>query len=400
MANYVTPAVGLEGLVINSYQAILNALLQAFMGVYGQTVYLQPDSADYQFISAIAAFIYDCQSTAQLAYNARSPVTAIGSDLDGIVKLNGLVRKAATFSTALVTVAGVPFTVILAGVCQDLNGFLWNLPANITIPSAGNANFTVTCQSPGNIQAVPGSISIINNPQAGWVSVTNPGAASPGQPIESDSELRARQAISVALPSSTLLAGTAAEVAAVPGVTRSSVLENPTGAVDALGNPPHSITVVVEGGNATAIAQAIYDNKGIGPTVNGTNPATGAIAVVITDPNNGNLSQTIYFYPPTYVPIFVSATIKPFAGYTSATTAAIQADIVTYLNELQIGESVIYSEIYGAALNARPNPAAPLFSITALTMGIAATPTGVVDIPLLFYQVSQGLPANVVLNVL
>lgn len=395
MGAYTAPVISSTGLTINSYETYLNALIQTYLNTFGSTLYIQPDSAIYQWLSAIALYLYDLQSLGVLIYNGRSPTTAVGSDLDAIVALNGLVRQAATFSTALVTIIGTPFTIINNGVVQDTNNNLWSLPSTYTIPSGGSGSVSVTCQTAGAIQAGIGAITIIATPTAGWVSVTNAAAAAPGTPIEADSVLRSRQAISTALPSSTRLAGTAADVAAVPGVTRSLVLENPTGSVDGYGNPAHSITVVVEGGNTTAIAQAIYDNKGIGPLVNGTNPGTGAIAVVITDASNAGLSQTIYFYRPVDVPIYVSLTVTPLAGYTSATTTAIQEAIYNYLNELEIGESVIYSEMYGAALTARPNPVMPLFSITALTIGTSASPTGTTSISLSFYQVSQGILGNI-----
>jgi len=77
---------------------------------------------------------------------------------------------------------------------------------------------------------------------------------------------------------------------------------------------------------------------------------------------------------------------------------AIQTDIVTYLNSLQIGENVVLSELYGAALNARSNPDQPTFSIRALTSGIAPGPSGTADLVMLFNQVAQGATANIVVT--
>jgi uncharacterized phage protein gp47/JayE len=392
MSSYVPPNVGPAGLTIPGYEDILNDNLEQYTSIFGANQYIGTDSAIYQLIAILSLKQSDTMQALQYAYNQSSPTTAIGAGLDRLVKLNGIARKPFSFSTAIVTVNGTPGTVINNGAAQDTNGNTWNLPATVTIPGSGNVNVSATCTIPGNIVAEPNTITIIATPVGGWTSVTNAAVSTPGVPIETDSQLRARQAISVAVPSKTLLAGTIADLAALPGVTRYNVLENPTNAVDVYGNPPHSITAVVEGATDAAVAQTIYNNRGIGCFTNGTD------TVVVTDPTNGNITMPISFDRPTYIPIYVTMTVHGFAGFTSATLAQIATDIVNYLNSLQIGENVVFSEIYGAALNARPNPDAPLFSIRSVFTGVAASPSGVADIALLFNQVAQGVAANIVVT--
>ena len=155
--------------------------------------------------------------------------------------MNGIARLPYTFSTVIQTIAGISGTVINNGVVQDVNGNQWSLPASITIPLSGTINVSAECTTPGAIAAEPGDIEIISTPVAGWQSTTNSDAAIQGAPVEPDSSLRGRQTISVSLPSETPVAGTVAAIAAIPGVIRYLVKENPTNAVDADGNPPHSI---------------------------------------------------------------------------------------------------------------------------------------------------------------
>ena len=369
-SGYFQPSIGAAGLSIPQYQSILQDLLGQFLAIYGQAVYLASSQDDYQWISAFSLKINDVEQALQLVYNARSPATAVGADLDGIVKLNGLTRKIATFSTAALLISGTSGITITNGVAQDTNGYTWALPGTVTIPPGGTITVTATCQTPGAVNALTGAINLIATPTGGWISVMNANPASAGQPIESDSQLRARQAISAALPSLSLPAGTEAGVAAVPGVTRMNYLENPTNTTDSYGNPAHSITLVVEGGTDQAIAQAIYNNRGIGCFVQGINPGSGAVTVTITDPSNGNLTLPISFFRPTYENVYVAMAIHGLVGYTTATMAAIQTAIVQYLNSLEIGESVVYSEIYGAALTQRPNPDLPLFSIRSVAIGL------------------------------
>jgi uncharacterized phage protein gp47/JayE len=335
-----------------------------------------------------------------LAYNARSPLTAIGADLDSIAKFNSISRKTATFSTVALTLSGVGGTPVNNAVVADSNGIYWALPSLVTIGVGGSVTVTAVCQQAGAISANIGTVTQpIGGFTTGWTSVTNGSVASVGVPTESDSNLRARIFVSLGLPSSTRLAATQAAIAALPNVIRYNVLENQTGATDSYGNGPHSLTAVVQDSadSALTIATAIYNNRGIGPnTLAGASGAT-LVSTNVTDPNTGNVTA-IGYYTPTTVPIYVTMTVHGLAGYSTAVLTAIQVAVVTYLNSLQIGQSVVYSELYGAALSARSNPDIPTFSIRSVFSGLSASPSGTVDISMLFYQVSQGISANVVVT--
>jgi len=396
---YSPPVISSSGLTIPSFTDIQNALLDSYSSIYGSTVYLGNDSADYQWISALSLKLSDNCGLCQLAYNARSPLTAVGADLDSIIKINGLARLSSSPSTASLFLTGVSGTVINNAVVSDSNGILWSLPSYVVIGGGGNVTVTATCEQAGSVSALANTIiNPVGGFTAGWLSVTNPSPAIVGTPVEADSAVRARQSISVALPSSTRLAGTIAEIKAVPGVTLTNVLENQTSATDSYGNQGHSMTAVVYGGTDLAVATAIFNNRGIGCNTQGATVPTMTI-VPVTDPNSGNITN-IGFVRPIFVPIYVSLSVHGLnSGFTSATQSSIIAAIVSYLNGLQIGEEVTQSALYGAALDVMPNLSQPLFSIRALTLGTSASPTGTTDITLLFYQVSQGTTGNVVLTV-
>ena len=376
--SYAPPTVGPFGLLISLYNDYLAYLNAQYLATYGTSVYLGPESPDEQWNSTLALIAFDAASALQQMYNSWNPLTAVGAALNMIGILIGTARKVASYSTATVTVTGTSGAIISGGVVQDTSGNYWNLPATVTIGGGGTVNVTATAQQPGNITANPATLTIISTPSAGWSSVTNASAATPGQPVEADSQYRARLMISQANPSITLLAGTAAAIAAVPAVTRSKVYENATGSTDALGNPPHSITCVVEGGNSSAIAQAIYANKGIGCLTNGlVNGSSTAqtTTVVVTDPNNGSLTQSISFLQLAYLPIAVGLNVHPLAGFTSVIQYAIVQAVINYLNALGIGQPVVWSEIIGAALTAGGNPLQPTFSISAVQDGYLAATT-------------------------
>ena len=395
--SYTPPYVGSAGPVINGYQDILAYYLAAFQSIYGNTVALGNDSADFQWISIIALAEADEEAGLQLAYNQQSPATAIGAGLSVLVALNGLARKAASYSTCLVDITGTAGAVITNGVVQDVNGNLWNLPTSFTIGSGGTVTVTATAQQVGAINiTAPNQITTIVTPQAGWTSVNNDSnVASIGQPVETDSQLRVRQALSVALPSETLLAGTYAAIAAVPGVTRYNIDENTGSTTNGNGTPGHSIQAVVENGTTLAIATAIFNNKGIGCGTYGTTSQS------VTDPNTG-VVQTISFDRPTYVPIYVVVNAHNLGGgsLTTAQIDAIQSGIVDYLNNLQIGAVITFGELIQAAANAvNSNPLIPNVSIRSpFYFATTSSPTVNADIDLTFIQAASGSSGNVTVN--
>lgn len=406
---YVAPFISpTAGMVIPAYPSILAQLISGYQAVYPQVTYLGTNTAKYQELSIYALMAYDCNLASQLAYNARSPLTAVGADLDSVVKLNGLARNGATFSTAPETVSGVPGTTITNGTVTDNQGNIWSLPTTVTIPNSGSVIVSATCQTVGAINAVAGAIATISGgATAGWTGAINPSAALPGAPYEADSALRARQSFSVAAPSLTRLAATLGAVAAVPGVTRvaqgtptpggpGSSIENPTAATDSWGNPPHSVSIVAQGGTPLAVATAIFQKRGIGPLTN-AGSSSGSTSVAVTDPNTGNI-MTIGFQTPTFVPIYVTMVIHGLTGYTSAVIGLVQAAIVLYLNSLQIGETVTYSAISAVAQSVMPSLLLPQFSVTSYAIGTSASPSGTTNVTLSYYQVASGATANVLVT--
>jgi uncharacterized phage protein gp47/JayE len=317
----------------------------------------------------------------QLAYNQTSPVTAIGVGLSSLVQLNGLTRIAASYSTCEVTLTGTSSATITQGVVMDVSGYKWDLPTPIILLAAGSPpgtyyelTVTATCQTIGAITAMAGDLSIISTPTTGWTSVTNVLPAVAGIPIETDSQLRERQALSVSLPSQTMLSGTISGIASLTGVTRYQVYENATNSthygdsgVPFEGSPQHSITCVVEGGVTNAIADIIYYNRGLGCYTNGD------VITSITDPVSGTVTP-IRFYRPEYVPVYVNFDIETFATWTTSQEDEIKVAVAAYINSLGIGEALVLSLIIAAAVYTMTDITKPSFSIKATTMATAPSP--------------------------
>src|SRR5271165_5773944 len=179
-----------------------------FQAIYGADVYLGSDSQDGQWTTFLAQAFFDTAALGASVYNSFSPATAQGIGLSRNVKINGLSRLVASYSTDTVSVGGTAGTVILNGVAQDTLGQLWNLPASVTIPSGGTIDVTATAQNIGAVDAASSTITTIFTPTLGWQTVTNAAAATPGAPVETDAALRVRQAQSTSLPANSVFEAT------------------------------------------------------------------------------------------------------------------------------------------------------------------------------------------------
>ncbi|HCJ2692828.1 TPA: baseplate J/gp47 family protein [Klebsiella pneumoniae] len=330
-----------EGISAPDYQTVLDTITGYFQQIYGSDAYLEPDSKDGQMVALVVLAIHDANNTAISVYRSFSPATALGDALTSNVKINGITRRAATNSTVDLLLTGTVGTTITNGSVRDTNSVIWNLPATVVIGTDGTVVATATCASTGAVAAVAGSVNGINTPTRGWASVTNPLAATVGVAAETDAELRVRQSQSVALASLTPFDAVDGAIANVEGVTRHKLFENDTEATDANGLPPHSISAIVEGGDATEIANTIRSTKGQGVSTYGTT------AVIVTD-KYGN-PYTIRFSRPIDVPVYVSITLKALTGYSSEVGDEIKAAVAAYINSLAIGDSVLLSRVYSPA---------------------------------------------------
>ncbi|HBW9934271.1 baseplate J/gp47 family protein [Klebsiella pneumoniae] len=330
-----------EGISAPDYQTVLDTITGYFQQIYGSDAYLDPDSKDGQMVALVALAIHDANNTAISVYRSFSPATALGDALTSNVKINGITRRAATNSTVDLLLTGTVGTTITNGSVRDTNSVIWNLPATVVIGTDGTVVATATCANSGAVAAVAGSVNGINTPTRGWASVTNPLAATVGIAAETDAELRVRQSQSVALASLTPFAAVDGAIANVEGVTRHKLFENDTETTDANGLPAHSISAIVEGGDATEIANTIRSTKGQGVSTYGTT------AVIVTD-KYGN-PYTIRFSRPVDVPIYVSITIQALTGYSSEVGDEMKAAVAAYINSLAIGDSVLLSRVYSPA---------------------------------------------------
>lgn len=381
-----------EGISAPDYQTVLDTITGYFQQIYGSDSYLDPDSKDGQMVALVALAIHDANNTAITVYRSFSPSTALNDALTSNVKINGISRRAATNSTVDELLVGEPGTIITNGSVKDTNGIIWNFPAQVVIGIDGTAIATATCATSGAVAALAGSVNKINTPTRGWVSATNPLAATVGVAAETNAELRVRQSQSVALPSVTPFEAVDGAIANIEGVTRHKLYENDQDTPDDNGLPPHSIAAIVEGGDATVIANTLRGVKGQGSTPFGS--------TVIIVPDKYGSPHPVGFSRPVDVPVFVKITISPLTGYTSQVGEEIKAAVAAYINSLAIGASVLLSRIYSPAnLGVVSGGNSRYYDITELLIGTSLAGVAATNIVIAFDHSASCRVADINLEV-
>lgn len=355
------PYVDETGLHVPEYAEIKDTLVNAWRGIFGDDIYVEPDSQDGQLIAVFALALLDTYSALEDVYLGFSPSTASGEGLSRVVKINGIRRQPGSRSTVDVRIVGQPGTAIDHGVVRSTSGDRWDLPAAVVIPVSGEVTVTATAQAEGAVAALAGEVSEIATPTRGWQSVTNAAPAVLGAETESDAALRLRQTYSVAIPSRTIFEGVIGAVLDLPEVLKVRGYENDSDGADDNGIPAHSICIVAQGGSASDIAHAIWLKKTPGC---GT---YGSTTEVVIDSNG--VSSQIRFSRPVEKKLRVTVSITPEAGYVAPTAEEIKAAIVKYVTTLQIGQDVSISRVTAVVISV-----ASTFDIGSITMGIAAAP--------------------------
>lgn len=389
----ITPAGGAKPTLAEA----LAFVQAAYRSIYGQDVYLGNDSQDGQFLALLAQALDDVNGEGLATFNSFSPATAQGTGLDRNVKLNGIRRKRATYSTVPLLLVGVAGTVINDGAISDPDGNRWAFPATVTMPGEGQILVQGTCQTIGAIPLAAGAIDTANGSgsiftvQNGLQSVTNPVAATPGLPVETDAALRIRQALSTMLPSLRILDGLKGALSAVEGVSRLEVFQNTKGYRDADGIPGHCVAAVLDGGDPVEIGQILELKKGIGVSTYGTSS-------VIVTPNSG-VPETVAFSYLAKVPLAYAVTIRRISGYTQSVEDQWKASLAGFVNGLGIGEDVRRDQAFAAA-KLYDGAGSKTFSIVSFYQSRDGAPPSAIDVPIAFYEAATLDPANVAVTVL
>lgn len=390
MADYgVTPT----GFNRKRLDLLLEELNSEMKAIFGDNFNVSPESPDGQVNGIKAESDANLWELTEEAYNAFNPGAVTGVTLSNLVQLNGLTRLAATSSRAQLTITGTAGTVIPADslISTSDTGDQFATEVGITLDGSGNGAVFASSISIGPIQALAGTLTVIDTPITGWATVTNSSNATVGTDEETDVELRARRERSVAQQAQNILDALYSAVNNLDGVSQAVVLENDTDTEDANGLPPHSFQVIVVGGDNTEIANIIWKNKPAGIKAFGT--TTEAIV------DSQGISHNISFSRPTEVNIFVEVTLTTDSDYPTDGDELIKEAIVDYANGrlieglgFTLGDNVIYTRLY------TPINTVPGHEISDLQIGLVSPAVGTSNISIAATEVPVFLVGDIVVN--
>jgi uncharacterized phage protein gp47/JayE len=233
----------------------------------------------------------------------------------------------------------------------------------------------------GDITADADTITTIFTPTQGWQSVNNAAPATPGAAVESDAALRVRQTVSVSIPAQTVFDATLGAVSNLPGVTAIQGYENYTDVTNGDGLPPHSICVVVSGGDPTAICQTIADYK-----TPGTNTFGNTTQLVY---DSKGLPYYISYQTSVAAEIGVQVTLTEGSSWSPDYIPEIQNAIAAVINANGIGNTIRYTTLFAPGyLNGTTEGAAPAnaYIIDSIEIELNGGGYAAMDIPLAFDQ--------------
>ena len=247
--------------------------------------------------------------------------------------------------------------------------FTVNWSSNIINDLLGSPGM-LYCEDTGPIPAPAGTLTNIITPVTGLRFVTNINDARPGTNHETDAELRHRYTDGVyrlgAATPQAILANLTQEITAATNV---AVYENITDVTNGDGMPPHSLEVVIEGGDDATIAQRIYDLKPGGIQTHGNT----SFPVV----DSSGFTQDIYFSRPEQRQIWLKAVLTttseeevPGNVLELARSAMLEAGSL-----LGTGDNVYLQRISAAIFKATTGVASVALTATSTAVG-APTPAG------------------------
>lgn len=291
-------------------QAAIDVTVEVLSAVVGQEYWIRVDQAIYRHV-AIAGDTIVSIATALWASLLPSDLT-IGLDANFI---------------RIYKTKSIPFAL--------------QLSTNIGLSVIGSSGIFVA-EDYGSSSVEADTITQIVSTMTGWDKVNNYVAGRLGRNLETDDELRLRYDKGVfRLGAATLKSIRANLEQNIPGQTAVQVYNNDEDVSDSEGRPPHSIEVIIAGGEPQAIAAQIYLVKAAGIDTFGE--------VLVQVPGSSGYLHPIYFNRPTPAFIWVDVTVTLYNEeiFPDGGVPLIQLIITNTGNNFGIGKDVIPQRFHG-----------------------------------------------------
>lgn len=318
---------------------------------------------------------YNTEITASIAFD--DVAADVQTALNALSSLSGITVSGSFAADFVITFAGDDGKQPQPLLVEDSNTLTNGGAVTITITETtpGEYQVQVDCQATitGPTIANALTLTVIDNPVSGLTRVFNPEDAVLGRDIETDAEARNRRRnrlqISLAGPLEAIRTALLKLNDDVEAIELESVIifENVTSTTDARGIPPKAFEAFIyQAGGAIArdqeIADAIWESKPAGIE------SHGDVSKTVTD--SQGLSHTVKFSRPDEVDIYLILDLTVDSDYPADGDAQVEAVMITWGNDLGVGQDVIVFPSLVAQLDDIPG-----ITDVVVKIGIAPAPT-------------------------
>lgn len=320
------PAVifGPNGFIGPSGPAVLAGVQADTNAAFGVTLNYQLTTPQGQWSSSTAALVVNANSIFVYYTQQVDPAFASGRMQDAIGRIYFMERIPSQSTVLQILCTGAQdVTIPVGATIQDTAGNLYACETASTFPPSGQMTVPFACSLPGPT-AIPGSVSIYQA-ISGWDTAAVSSGVE-GRDVETRAQFEARRRASVAKNSVGALPAIRGAVLAVPGVTDAYVTENDSSSPATIGGVTlvaKSIYVAATGGDATAIATAIWTKKAPGAAYNGNTTVT------VYDQNSGYTPP----FPSYAVQFTIPDDIEVLFAISIANSALVPPDAVTQIQD-------------------------------------------------------------------
>lgn len=343
-----------NGVKIESFNDLFNAIATEYKAIYGEDINIDQDTSDGQKLSIFVKAYRDLQELGVDLYNSFDPDTAIGNQLNKLIKLCGISRTPATKSSVQIEITTSRNVTLPSDyTVKDTLGQFWVIATSQTLP-IGTTSVTFLAQDYGKIEAQANTITEFETIVLGVDSITNPSSAIAGRDEETDYDLKIRRKKSVALPSSNTVEGLNAKLLNVNGVIDAIVYENDEDTFDSdLQLNAHSIWCVVDGGENQDIINTIALDKMAGTGTKGAQTGTYIAQIPRQDGTLRNKQVFVKYDRPTEIEIYITLDIKAKVVGATLDQDAIKQALEEKL--FNINENATVTELYSFVYTANNN---------------------------------------------
>lgn len=338
------------GVTAPSAAEIKEDVQNLFISAFGTDLTLEDATPQGQLITDITSII--AKKNAEMLYiiNQFNPGNSSKPWQDAIGQLYFLERKAAVPSTVQCVCRGLSGTVIPGldsaspAQAQGADGEIFSNISTAVIPESGEVTLTFQANNAGSVPVAANTVNKIYTQIIGWDSINNPTGGIMGSPEENRVEYEERRRNSLALYATGSREAVYSKVYNVENVSDVVVVENDSSEAATIQGVTlirNSIYVVVNGGDNTEIATAIYKGKSGGCATN------GEVSVLLP-----GTEIPIKFDRPSPVNIFISVTLDLTGSEPSYLTALVQNAVLNNFTgadgseRVKIGETIYASRFY------------------------------------------------------